>query len=137
MAPLLYFACMRTVCVASCSLENVQRVQRVKRKIEQRKALLAQAELRETRTRRKTHKPDYVYSNGFESQASAEVSVDISGSSLNGLKLRMMPMMVITKRTRTMDSMTTISSILLSTVLNRKGTVIFHLSLAGVPHEKS
>lgn len=81
---------------------NVQRVQRVKRKVEQRRALLAQAELRETRTRRKTHRPDYVYSNEFESQASAEVSHGILGSSLSGLKIRMMQMTIIMKRTKTM-----------------------------------
>ena len=46
-------------------------MQRVRRKIEQRKTLLAQAELRETRTRRKTKRPDYVYSNGIDSQASS------------------------------------------------------------------
>jgi hypothetical protein len=38
-----------------------QRVQRVRRKIEARNALLAQAEVRETRTRRQTRRPDYVY----------------------------------------------------------------------------
>ncbi|KAK2461559.1 hypothetical protein APHAL10511_006022 [Amanita phalloides] len=53
---------------------EIARVQRAKRKIEQRNALLAQAELRETRTRRKAYKPDYVYSNGFDSQASSEIS---------------------------------------------------------------
>ncbi|KAF8633016.1 hypothetical protein AX15_001611 [Amanita polypyramis BW_CC] len=53
---------------------EIARVQRAKRKIEQRKTLLAQAELRETRTRRRTHKPDYVYNNGFDSQASPEIS---------------------------------------------------------------
>ncbi|KAH7886123.1 hypothetical protein F5I97DRAFT_1205912 [Phlebopus sp. FC_14] len=37
------------------------RVQRVRRKIEQKQLLLAQAEIRETRTRRQTRRPDYVY----------------------------------------------------------------------------
>lgn len=42
------------------------RVQRVRRKIEQRQVLMAQAEIRETRTRRQTRRPDYVY-NDMES----------------------------------------------------------------------
>lgn len=51
---------------------EIARVQRVKRKLEQRRTLLAQAELRETRTRRKTQRPDYVYSNGIDSQDDAD-----------------------------------------------------------------
>ncbi|KAF8641162.1 hypothetical protein AX17_000797 [Amanita inopinata Kibby_2008] len=51
---------------------EIARVQRARRKIEQRTALMAQAELRETRTRRKTHRPDYVYSNEFDSQDDAD-----------------------------------------------------------------
>ena len=44
-----------------------QRVQKVRRKIEQKRMLLAQAEIRETRTRTRarTQKPDYVYSQDF------------------------------------------------------------------------
>ncbi|KIL71682.1 hypothetical protein M378DRAFT_237449 [Amanita muscaria Koide BX008] len=59
-------------CVPCCSLKMIKRVQRVKRKLEQRRTLLAQAELRETRTRRKTQRPDYVYSNGIDSQDDAD-----------------------------------------------------------------
>ncbi|KAJ2914273.1 hypothetical protein MD484_g6148, partial [Candolleomyces efflorescens] len=44
---------------------ELARVARIRKKIEQRQALYAQAELRETRTRRRTQKPDYVYSNGY------------------------------------------------------------------------
>jgi len=47
-------------------------VQRVRRKIEQRKALYAQAEVRQTRTRRQTRKPDYVYSNDVDSEDDAD-----------------------------------------------------------------
>ncbi|KIO08612.1 hypothetical protein M404DRAFT_366444 [Pisolithus tinctorius Marx 270] len=45
---------------------ELARVQRVRRKIEQRHVLMAQAEIRETRTRRQTRRPDYVY-NDMES----------------------------------------------------------------------
>jgi len=51
---------------------ELARVQKVKRKIEQRQLLLAQAELRETRTRRQTRKPDYVYNNDFDSDDDAD-----------------------------------------------------------------
>jgi len=37
------------------------RLQRARKKAEQRNLFLAQAEIRQTRTRRQTHKPDYVY----------------------------------------------------------------------------
>ena len=51
---------------------NLQRVQRVRKKIEQKRMLIAQAEVRQTRTRRQTQKPDYVYSNNdFDSEACA------------------------------------------------------------------
>ncbi|KAG7452329.1 uncharacterized protein BT62DRAFT_1071479 [Guyanagaster necrorhizus] len=40
---------------------EIARAQRARRKMEQRLALYAQADLRETRTRRQTRKPDYVY----------------------------------------------------------------------------
>ncbi|KAF8560030.1 hypothetical protein OG21DRAFT_1479883 [Imleria badia] len=39
------------------------RVQRARRKIEQKQILMAQAEIRETRTRRQTRRPDYVYND--------------------------------------------------------------------------
>ncbi|KAF8846030.1 hypothetical protein BDN67DRAFT_918061 [Paxillus ammoniavirescens] len=45
---------------------ELARVQRVRRKIEQKQILMAQAEIRETRTRRQTRRPDYVY-NDMES----------------------------------------------------------------------
>ncbi|KAF9459832.1 hypothetical protein BDZ94DRAFT_1224190 [Collybia nuda] len=45
---------------------ELTRVQKVRKRIEQRRALLAQAEVRETRTRRQTQRPDYVYSNDFD-----------------------------------------------------------------------
>lgn len=48
------------------------RVQKVQKKLEQRRLLLAQAEIRETRTRRKTQKPDYVYENDFDSEDDAD-----------------------------------------------------------------
>jgi hypothetical protein len=38
-------------------------VQRVRRKFEQKQILMAQAEIRETRTRRQTRRPDYVYND--------------------------------------------------------------------------
>ncbi|KAJ3721709.1 hypothetical protein C8R42DRAFT_607398 [Lentinula raphanica] len=47
---------------------EIARVAKVQRKLEQRKLLMAQAELRQTRTRRRTRKPDYVYNNGAESE---------------------------------------------------------------------
>ncbi|PPQ99551.1 hypothetical protein CVT24_005339 [Panaeolus cyanescens] len=47
---------------------ELARVQRVRRKIDQKRALLAQAELRQTRTRRQTQKPDYVYNNELDSE---------------------------------------------------------------------
>jgi len=47
----------------------------VRKRIEQRehrKLLLAQTEVRETRTRRQTQKPDYVYGNAFDSEDDAD-----------------------------------------------------------------
>lgn len=38
-----------------------QRIQRARKKVEQRNMFLAQAEIRQTRTRRQTRRPDYVY----------------------------------------------------------------------------
>ncbi|KAG5353676.1 hypothetical protein C0989_003813 [Termitomyces sp. Mn162] len=56
--------------------EELARVAKVRRRIEQReqrehrKLLLAQAaEVRETRTRRQTQRPDYVYANTYDSEA--------------------------------------------------------------------
>ncbi|KAJ3783133.1 hypothetical protein GGU10DRAFT_405483, partial [Lentinula aff. detonsa] len=49
---------------------ELARVAKVQRKIEQRKLLIAQAELRQTRTRRQTRRPDYVYNNGADSEVS-------------------------------------------------------------------
>lgn len=51
-----------------------QRVAKVKKRIEQRKSLLAQAEIRETRTRRQTQKPDYVYADQFDSEVNMQMS---------------------------------------------------------------
>ncbi|KIK96396.1 hypothetical protein PAXRUDRAFT_826021 [Paxillus rubicundulus Ve08.2h10] len=42
---------------------ELARVQRIRRKIEQKQILMAQAEIRETRTRRQTRRPDYVYND--------------------------------------------------------------------------
>ncbi|KAF8167635.1 hypothetical protein B0H34DRAFT_682568 [Crassisporium funariophilum] len=47
---------------------EIGRVQRVRKKIEQRRLLYAQAEVRQTRTRRQTQKPDYVYNNDMDSE---------------------------------------------------------------------
>ncbi|KDR85452.1 hypothetical protein GALMADRAFT_218548 [Galerina marginata CBS 339.88] len=47
---------------------ELTRVQRVRKKIEQKRLLLAQAEVRQTRTRRQTQKPDYVYGNDIDSE---------------------------------------------------------------------
>jgi hypothetical protein len=47
-----------------------QRVHKVQKKIEQRRMLMAQAEVRQTRTRRQTQKPDYVYNDELNSDAS-------------------------------------------------------------------
>ncbi|KAG1841719.1 hypothetical protein C8R48DRAFT_54313 [Suillus tomentosus] len=40
---------------------DLARVQKARKKIEQRQILMAQAEIRQTRTRRQTRRPDYVY----------------------------------------------------------------------------
>ncbi|KAF8973533.1 hypothetical protein BDZ97DRAFT_1775592 [Flammula alnicola] len=47
---------------------ELARVSRVRKKIEQKRILLAQAEVRQTRTRRRTQKPDYVYNNDMDSE---------------------------------------------------------------------
>ncbi|KAJ7110032.1 hypothetical protein C8R44DRAFT_270447 [Mycena epipterygia] len=55
---------------------ELARVEKARRKLEQRNALLAraaQAEIRETRTRRQTRKPDYVYTNtDFDDEEDAD-----------------------------------------------------------------
>lgn len=43
---------------------EIARIQKARKKIEQRNLLLAQAEIRQTRTRRQTKRPDYVYYGG-------------------------------------------------------------------------
>ncbi|TFY80030.1 hypothetical protein EWM64_g3985 [Hericium alpestre] len=47
---------------------ELARVQKLRKKIEQRAILMAQAEIRQTRTRRQTRRPDYVYYEGGESE---------------------------------------------------------------------
>ncbi|CAL1695005.1 unnamed protein product [Somion occarium] len=51
---------------------EIARIQRAKKKIEQRQLLIAQADLRETRTRRRTTRPDYAYMNGPDSEDNDE-----------------------------------------------------------------
>ncbi|KAG1783504.1 hypothetical protein EV702DRAFT_1190527 [Suillus placidus] len=51
---------------------DVARVQRARKKIEQRQILMAQAEIRQTRTRRQTRRPDYVYHDAESGEASDE-----------------------------------------------------------------
>ncbi|KAI0275019.1 hypothetical protein BC834DRAFT_1037602 [Gloeopeniophorella convolvens] len=41
--------------------KEIARIQKARKKVQQRNILLAQAEIRQTRTRRQTHRPDYVY----------------------------------------------------------------------------
>lgn len=59
---------VRFLCSGHVLHMSIQRVARVQKKIEQRKLYLAQAELRQTRTRRQTRKPDYVYDNTVDSE---------------------------------------------------------------------
>ncbi|KJA25892.1 hypothetical protein HYPSUDRAFT_64615 [Hypholoma sublateritium FD-334 SS-4] len=47
---------------------ELARVAKARRKMENKRLLLAQAEIRQTRTRRKTQKPDYVYNNEMDSE---------------------------------------------------------------------
>ncbi|EGN93155.1 hypothetical protein SERLA73DRAFT_64527 [Serpula lacrymans var. lacrymans S7.3] len=54
---------------------EIARVQKARRKIEQRALLLAQAEIRQTRTRRQTRRPDYVYTDAADSEVSQQYSV--------------------------------------------------------------
>ncbi|KAH7908002.1 hypothetical protein BJ138DRAFT_1158667 [Hygrophoropsis aurantiaca] len=51
---------------------ELARVQKVRRKIEQRQILMAQSEIRETRTRRQTRRPDYVYNDIDSDQDDAD-----------------------------------------------------------------
>ncbi|KAG5651419.1 hypothetical protein H0H81_008703 [Sphagnurus paluster] len=54
---------------------EITRVARVRKRIEQReyrKLMAAQMEVRETRTRRQTQKPDYVYNNTYDSEEDAD-----------------------------------------------------------------
>ena len=45
----------------------MQRIDKGRKKAQQRAILLAQAEMRQTRTRRQTKRPDYVYADDIES----------------------------------------------------------------------
>ncbi|RPD55906.1 hypothetical protein L226DRAFT_528548 [Lentinus tigrinus ALCF2SS1-7] len=51
---------------------ELARIQRVQKKIQQRNLLIASAELRETRTRRRATRPDYSYMNNPESDNDAD-----------------------------------------------------------------
>lgn len=51
---------------------ELRRVQRVRKKMEQKQILMAQAELRSTRTRRQTKKPEYVYNDDDEEDDGAD-----------------------------------------------------------------
>ncbi|KAI0361428.1 hypothetical protein OH77DRAFT_1417684 [Trametes cingulata] len=51
---------------------EIARIQRAQRKIQQRNLLIASAELRETRTRRRTTRPDYAYMNNPPSDDDAD-----------------------------------------------------------------
>ncbi|KAH9944232.1 uncharacterized protein BXZ73DRAFT_87172 [Epithele typhae] len=51
---------------------ELMRIQRAQKKIQQRNLLIASAELRETRTRRRTTRPNYVYMNNPESDLEAD-----------------------------------------------------------------
>ncbi|EJD03578.1 uncharacterized protein FOMMEDRAFT_105676 [Fomitiporia mediterranea MF3/22] len=48
--------------------QELNRVAKVRRKLEQKEILKAQAELRSTRTRRQTRRPDYVYNQEFDDE---------------------------------------------------------------------
>ena len=60
-----------------------QRLQRARKKAEQRNLFLAQAEIRQTRTRRQTHRPDYVYYD----VESSDVCLSVSGLGLAVVEL--------------------------------------------------
>ncbi|KAG1795775.1 uncharacterized protein HD556DRAFT_1364090 [Suillus plorans] len=51
---------------------DLARVQRARKKIEQRQILMAQAEIRQTRTRRQTRRPDYVYHDADSGEDDAD-----------------------------------------------------------------
>ncbi|KAJ8597625.1 hypothetical protein M405DRAFT_803668 [Rhizopogon salebrosus TDB-379] len=51
---------------------ELARVQRIRKKIEQRQILIAQAEIRQTRTRRQTRRPDYVYHDAESGEDDAD-----------------------------------------------------------------
>ncbi|KAG2756416.1 hypothetical protein P692DRAFT_20852863 [Suillus brevipes Sb2] len=51
---------------------DLARVQRARKKIEQRQILMAQAEIRQTRTRRQTRRPDYVYHDAESGEDDAD-----------------------------------------------------------------
>ncbi|KAJ7597525.1 hypothetical protein C8J56DRAFT_920282 [Mycena floridula] len=55
------------------------RIQKAKRRLEQKRMLVVQSELRETRTRRQTHKPDYVYPVEVDSEDDAEYNFQDDG----------------------------------------------------------
>ena len=70
----VFFFSLQTPKIFRILIGNVyQRVAKVKKKIEQRKNLLAQAEIRETRTRRQTQKPDYVYADQYDSEVNVQM----------------------------------------------------------------
>lgn len=58
---LLYFSCFFVLPLVCETYTCFQRIQRARKKVEQRNMFLAQAEIRQTRTRRQTRRPDYVY----------------------------------------------------------------------------
>lgn len=51
---------------------DLARVQKARKKIEQRQILMAQAEIRQTRTRRQTRRPDYVYHDADSGEDDAD-----------------------------------------------------------------
>ncbi|KAG2062300.1 hypothetical protein BDR06DRAFT_946442 [Suillus hirtellus] len=51
---------------------ELARVQKARKKIEQRQILMAQAEIRQTRTRRQTRRPDYVYHDADSGEDDAD-----------------------------------------------------------------
>ena len=78
-----------------------QRVHKVRKKIEQRRMLMAQAEVRQTRTRRQTQKPDYVYNDEPNSDASIPTPISLFSADLLFLDSRMMVPTIIHIKMRT------------------------------------
>lgn len=78
-----------------------QRVHKVRKKIEQRRMLMAQAEVRQTRTRRQTQKPDYVYNDEPNSDASIPTPFSLFSADLLFLDSRMMVPTIIHIKMRT------------------------------------